>query len=75
MYWGENSIQIGCKKYNIEQWKEKYKSIGSSEQYSNEQIVEYGEYITMIEAFHAKYGYSQKQLDNIKITEPKLKAD
>jgi hypothetical protein len=54
MYWGEDAIQIGCKKKTISEWKKLYKGIGLQESYNEEQIKEYGDYIDMIDIIHQK---------------------
>ena len=42
-----NIIHIGCKKKTIEEWEKEYANIGKSENYSDEQIAEYYNYIQM----------------------------
>ena len=41
-------IKIGCHKYSVDYWIQNYQSIGKNEDYSEEQIKEYGNYIMMI---------------------------
>ena len=41
-------IKIGCHEYSTDYWIEKYIVIGKNEGYTEEQISEYGRYITMI---------------------------
>jgi hypothetical protein len=51
-YWGENRIDIGCKTYGIEVWKNVYNEIGVNNNYSNEEIQEYKNYINIIDSIH-----------------------
>ena len=51
-YWGEDAIQIGCKKYTISDWLANYKEVGGQQQYTSKEIEEYGEYINIISAYH-----------------------
>lgn len=51
-YWGEDVIQIGCKRYTISEWQKHFRKIGESEGYSTEQIEEYKGYIDLIAAMH-----------------------
>ena len=53
-YWGEDAIQIGCKKFTIQEWLDNFKSIGEKEHYSEEQIQEYWNYIESIRILHKK---------------------
>lgn len=59
MYWGENKINIGCKKYSIDKWKKHFKSIGKSEGYTPEEIEEYREYIEFIAKIHKTWNINQ----------------
>ena len=51
-YWGEDVIQIGCKRYTISEWQKHFRKIGEAEGYSPEQIKEYKGYIDLIAAMH-----------------------
>ena len=54
-YTGNNTLSIGCHNFTIDKWKECFKTVGEKEDYSNEQIEEYYQYILMVEQF-AKIG-------------------
>lgn len=43
-----NQIAIGCHIHDIDHWLKRYKAIGKSEGYTEEQIAEYGDHITYI---------------------------
>ena len=47
-YWGYDAIQTGCKKHTISEWQKHFREIGKAEDYSEEQIDEYGFYIDLI---------------------------
>ena len=51
-YWGEDVIQIGCKRYTISKWQKHFRKIGEAEGYSPEQMEEYKGYIDLIAAMH-----------------------
>ena len=51
-YWGEDVIQIGCKRYTISEWQKHFRKIGEAEGYSTEQMEEYKGYIDLIAAMH-----------------------
>ena len=51
-YWGEDVIQIGCKRYTISEWQKHFRKIGKAEGYSPEQMEEYKGYIDLIAAMH-----------------------
>ena len=51
-YWGEDAIQIGCKRYTISEWQKHFRKIGEAEGYSTEQIGEYKGYIDLIATMH-----------------------
>ena len=51
-YWGEDVIQIGCKRYAISEWQKHFRKIGEAEGYSPEQIEEYKGYIDLIATMH-----------------------
>ena len=42
-------MQIGCRKESIEYWKNNYYKIGLDNNYTEEQIKEYRQYILMID--------------------------
>ena len=44
-------IKIGCENYTVEKWLNDYKEIGKHNNYTPEQIAEYGEYIKMCAKF------------------------
>ena len=51
-YWGEDVIQIGCKRCTISEWQKHFRKIGEAEGYSPEQMEEYKGYIDLIAAMH-----------------------
>ena len=51
-YWGEDVIQIGCKRYTISEWQKHFRKIGEAKGYSTEQMEEYKGYIDLIAAMH-----------------------
>ena len=51
-YWGEDVIQIGCKRYTISEWQKHFRKIGEAKGYSPEQIEEYKGYINLIATMH-----------------------
>ena len=51
-YWGEDVIQIGCKRYTISEWQKHFRKIGEAEGYSTEQMEEYKGFIDLIAAMH-----------------------
>ena len=51
-YWGEDCIQIGCKKETIQKWADNFRTIGVDEDYSSEEIERYGKIIQLIKQFH-----------------------
>ena len=51
-YWGEDVIQIGCKRYTISEWQKHFRKIGEAEDYSTEQMEEYKGYIDLIATMH-----------------------
>ena len=51
-YWGEDVIQIGCKRYTISKWQKHFRKIGEAEGYSPEQMEEYKGYIDLIATMH-----------------------
>ena len=51
-YWGEDVIQIGCKRYTISEWQKHFRIIGEAEGYSPEQMEEYKGYIDLIATMH-----------------------
>lgn len=59
-YWGYDAIQIGCKKYTISEWQKHFREIGKAEDYSEEQIDEYGFYIDLIAKLHGRWNIKQK---------------
>ena len=59
-YWGYDAIQIGCKKYTISEWQKHFREIGKAEDYSEEQIDEYGSYIDLIAKLHGRWNIKQK---------------
>ena len=48
LFYINGTIRIGCEEHTIDEWVENYKSIGDDNNYSEEQITEYGKYIIMI---------------------------
>ena len=51
-YWGEDVIQIGCKRYTISEWQKHFRKIGEAKGYSTEQMGEYKGYIDLIATMH-----------------------
>ena len=51
-YWGEDCIQIGCKKETIQEWADNFRTIGVDENYSSEEIECYGKIIQLVKQFH-----------------------
>lgn len=51
-YWGEDVVQIGCKRYTISEWQKHFRKIGEAEGYSPEQMEEYKGYIDLIATMH-----------------------
>lgn len=51
-YWGEDVIQIGCKRYTISEWQKHFREIGEAKGYSPEQMEEYKGYIDLIATMH-----------------------
>ena len=51
-YWGEDVIQIGCKRRTISEWQKHFRKIGEAEGYSPEQMEEYKGYIDLIATMH-----------------------
>jgi len=48
VFYIDKIIHIGCEKHSIDEWLEKYESIGKENNYTDEQIAEYYTYIKMI---------------------------
>ena len=48
LYYINDIIQIGCEKHSVDEWIKNYESIGKNNDYTEEQITEYGNYIKMI---------------------------
>ena len=53
MYWGEDCVQIGCKRMSLAEWLVQYKEVGKAEGYTDSEIEEYGQYLEIIKSFHA----------------------
>ena len=51
-YYGLDVIHIGCIRKTIAEWQEQYPEVGRENDYSDEQIREYGAYIQMIAELH-----------------------
>lgn len=51
-YWGEDVIQIGCKRFSISEWQQHFQKIGKAENYTSDQIEEYKGYIDLIATMH-----------------------
>lgn len=51
-YWGEDVIQIGCKRCTISEWQKHFRKIGEDEGYSPKQMEECKGYIDLIAAMH-----------------------
>jgi hypothetical protein len=51
-YWGEDKIEIGCYQHEMDYWLQNYASIGKIENYTEQEIEEYGRYITIISEQH-----------------------
>lgn len=55
-YWGNDEIQIGCKKKTIKEWEEQYQEVGKGRtDFTEDQIDEYGNYILSVKQFHKIY--------------------
>lgn len=50
-YTGNNTLSIGCHNYTIKEWLDNFEIIGKKENYTQEQIKEYKQYILMAEQF------------------------
>ena len=48
-FYMEGVIKIGCKHWPVEYWIENYEEIGHDNDFTPEQIAEYGTYIKMVE--------------------------
>ena len=51
-YYGLDVIHIGCIRKTIAEWQQQYREVGRENDYSDEQIREYGAYIQMIAELH-----------------------
>ena len=51
-YYGMDVIHIGCIRKTITEWQVQYREVGEENDYSEEQIEEYGAYIQMIAELH-----------------------
>jgi UDP-3-O-[3-hydroxymyristoyl] glucosamine N-acyltransferase len=51
-YRGEDKIEIGCRQHEIDYWQQNYARIGTIEGYTEQEIEEYGRYITIISEQH-----------------------
>ena len=51
-YVGEGKLSIGCHHFKISNWLKKYKEIGYSEEYSEEEMREYLGYIQLADQFY-----------------------
>lgn len=51
-YWGDNTIQIGCKRFSIVEWQQHFREIGKAKDYTPDQIEEYKRYIDLIATMH-----------------------
>lgn len=51
-YYGLDCIHIGCHRESIQYWLDNYQSVGKNQNYSDDQIVEYGIIIKMISELH-----------------------
>ena len=51
-YWGQDNIQIGCKKSTIEWFLQNFEILGKNQSYSETEILEYKNYIDIINLFH-----------------------
>ena len=59
-YWGDDAIQIGCRRYTILDWQKHFRKIGKAENYSEEQIAEYKNYIDLIATMHNTWNIGLK---------------
>ena len=62
-YWGDDAIQIGCKRYTILDWQKHFRKIGKAENYTEEQIAEYKNYIDLIATMHDTWNIEKSQVD------------
>lgn len=59
-YWGDDAIQIGCRRYTILDWQKHFRKIGKAENYSEEQIAEHKNYIDLIATMHNTWNIGLK---------------
>ena len=53
-YWGQDIIQIGCQQKSIKEWQKEFIEIGKENNYSEEEIKEYKNYIDIVAIMHEK---------------------
>ena len=60
-YWGDEVIQIGCKRFSISEWQQHFQKIGKAENYTSDQIEEYKGYIDLIAAMHKTWSIDKQK--------------
>lgn len=60
-YWGDEVIQIGCKRFSISEWQQHFQKIGKEENYTSDQIEEYKGYIDLIAAMHKTWSIDKQK--------------
>lgn len=60
-YWGDEVIQIGCKRFSISEWQQHFQKIGKAGNYTSDQIEEYKGYIDLIAAMHKTWSIDKQK--------------
>ena len=60
-YWGDDAIQIGCKRFSIGGWQQHFREIGRAENYTPAQIEEYKGYIDLIATMHKTWSIDNQK--------------
>ena len=60
-YWGDEVIQIGCKRFSISEWQQHFQKTGKAENYTSDQIEEYKGYIDLIAAMHKTWSIDKQK--------------
>ena len=60
-YWGDEVIQIGCKRFSISEWQQHFQKISKAENYTSDQIEEYKGYIDLIAAMHKTWSIDKQK--------------
>ena len=56
IYFGLDEIKVGCQRHSIKHWLDNYVKIGKDNEYTEEQIEKYGDWIKYIAELHKKEG-------------------